>query len=97
MNWDLRSPYPAIGRKVEVNFGTAQFVLDFKDNKTMSFVGAGGISDTVEYTAVEVSKNVFMVYWKEPKTGMNVVNVQDYNKKYHLFKYSEKRWFVRAS
>ncbi|MET3538812.1 MBL fold metallo-hydrolase [Chryseobacterium limigenitum] len=80
MNWDLRSPYPAIGRKVEVNFGTAQFVLDFKDNKTMSFVGAGGISDTVEYTAVEVSKNVFMVYWKEPKIGMNVVNVQDYNK-----------------
>ncbi|KPH13886.1 MBL fold metallo-hydrolase [Chryseobacterium sp. ERMR1:04] len=80
MNWDLRSPYPAIGRKVEVNFGTTQFVLDFKDNKTMSFVGAGGISDTVEYTATEVSKNVFMVYWKEPKLGINVVNVQDYNK-----------------
>lgn len=80
MNWDLRSPYPAIGRKVEVNFGTTQFVLDFKDNKTMSFVGADGISDTVEYTATEVSKNVFMVYWKEPKLGINVVNVQDYNK-----------------
>lgn len=80
MNWDLRSPYPAIGRKVEVNFGTTQFVLDFKDNKTMSFVGAGGITDTVEYTATEVSKNVFMVYWKEPKLGINVVNVQDYNK-----------------
>ncbi|SHK93156.1 MBL fold metallo-hydrolase [Chryseobacterium polytrichastri] len=80
MNWDLRSPYPAIGRKVEVNFGTTQFVLDFKDNKTMSFVGAGGITDTVEYYATEVSINVFMVYWKEPKLGINVVNVQDYNK-----------------
>lgn len=80
MNWDLRSPYPAIGRKVEVNFGTTQFVLDFKDNKTMSFIGAGGITDTVEYTATEVSKNVFMVYWREPKLGINVVNVQDYNK-----------------
>lgn len=84
MNWDLRSPYPAIGRKVEVNFGTAQFILDFKDNKTMSFVGTAGevkgLTDTVEYTATEVSKNVFMVYWHEPKVGVNVVNVQDYNK-----------------
>lgn len=80
MNWDLKSPYPAIGRKVEVNFGTAQFILDFKDNKTMSFVGTDGMTDTVEYTAVEVSKNIFMVYWKEPKLGINVVNVQDYNR-----------------
>ncbi|ANF49849.1 MBL fold hydrolase [Chryseobacterium glaciei] len=84
MNWDLRSPYPAIGRKVEVNFGTAQFILDFKDNKTMSFVGTKGevkgLSDTVEYTATEIAKNVFMVYWYEPKVGVNVVNIQDYNK-----------------
>lgn len=84
MNWDLRSPYPAIGRKVEVNFGAAQFVLDFKDNKTMSYVGTKGevkgLAETVEYTATEVSKNVFMVYWYEPKAGVNVVNVQDYNK-----------------
>ncbi|MEI7487994.1 MAG: MBL fold metallo-hydrolase [Chryseobacterium sp.] len=84
MNWDLRSPYPAIGRKVEVNFGTAQFILDFKDNKTMSFVGTAGevkgLTDTVEYTATEVLKNVFMVYWHEPKVGVLVVNVQDYNK-----------------
>lgn len=84
MNWDLRSLYPAIGRKVEVNFGAAQFVLDFKDNKTMSYVGTKGevkgLADTVEYTATEVSKNVFMVYWYEAKAGVNVVNVQDYNK-----------------
>ncbi|AZA53480.1 MBL fold metallo-hydrolase [Chryseobacterium sp. G0201] len=84
MDWDLKSPYPAIGRKVEVNFGTAQFILDFKDNKTMSFVGTAGevkgLTDTVEYIVTEVSKNVFMVYWHEPKVGVNVVNVQDYNK-----------------
>ncbi|AYM99996.1 MBL fold metallo-hydrolase [Chryseobacterium sp. 3008163] len=84
MNWDLRSPYPAIGRKVEVNFGAVQFVLDFKDNKTMSYVGTKGevkgLADTVGYTATEVSKNVFMVYWYEAKAGVNVVNVQDYNK-----------------
>jgi phosphoribosyl 1,2-cyclic phosphodiesterase len=84
MNWDLRSPYPAIGRKVEVDFGKGKFVLDYKDNKTMSFTGTEGalkgLTDTVQYTLTEVAKNVFMVYWHEPKTGENVTHVQDYNK-----------------
>ncbi|MFP7657673.1 MoaF-related domain-containing protein [Chryseobacterium proteolyticum] len=83
MNWDLKSPYPAIGRKVEVDFGKGNFVLNYKDNKTMSFSGTEafkGISDTVEYTATEIAKNIFMVYWHEPKTGENVTHIQDYNK-----------------
>ncbi|SEH40519.1 MBL fold metallo-hydrolase [Chryseobacterium culicis] len=84
MNWDLKSPYPAIGRKVEVDFGSVTFILDFKDNKTMTFTGTAGSSknstDTVEYTAVEVAKNVFMVYWHEPHLGYNVTHIQDYNK-----------------
>lgn len=84
MAWDLKSPYPAIGRKVEVDFGTGKFLLDFNDNKTMMFTGTAGGSknstDTVEYTAVEVAKNVFMVYWHEPKLGSNVTHIQDYNK-----------------
>ncbi|WBV55966.1 MBL fold metallo-hydrolase [Chryseobacterium daecheongense] len=83
MNWDLKSPYPAIGRKIEVDFGKGKFVLDYKDNKTMSFSGTEafkGISDTVEYTATEIAKNIFMVYWHEPKTGENVTHIQDYNK-----------------
>ncbi|MDR6488559.1 glyoxylase-like metal-dependent hydrolase (beta-lactamase superfamily II) [Chryseobacterium vietnamense] len=84
MDWDLKSPYPAIGRKVEVDFGTIKFLLDFKDNKTMTFIGTAGSSknstDTVEYTAVEVAKNVFMVYWHEPHLGFNVTHIQDYNK-----------------
>ncbi|MDR6921063.1 MBL fold metallo-hydrolase [Chryseobacterium sp. 2987] len=84
MNWDLKSPYPAIGHKVEADLGTFRFILDFKDNKEMSFTGAGGkvkgATDTVQYTAVEVAKNVFMVYWHEPKLGSNVTHIQDYNK-----------------
>ncbi|MCQ9636789.1 MBL fold metallo-hydrolase [Chryseobacterium sp. WG23] len=84
MGWDLKSPYPAIGNKVEVDFGTTKFILDFKDNKTMSFVGTAGPSkdakDTVQYTAVEVAKNIFMVYWHEPHLGFNVTHIQDYNK-----------------
>ncbi|UWX59094.1 MBL fold metallo-hydrolase [Chryseobacterium oranimense] len=83
MDWDLKSPYPAIGNKVEVDFGTLKFLLDFKDNKEMSFTGISenvkGRTDTVQYTAVEVAKNVFMVYWHEPKLGSNVTHIQDYN------------------
>lgn len=80
MAWDVKSPYPAIGRKVEVNFGDMQFVLDYKDNKTMSFSGTGNAKDTVQYTAVEVAQNVFMVYWSEPVLKAMVTHIQDYNK-----------------
>ncbi|WP_278378123.1 MBL fold metallo-hydrolase [Chryseobacterium arthrosphaerae] len=83
MAWDLKSPYPAIGKKVEVEFGTVKFILDFKDHKTMTFTGTAGSSknstDTVEYTATEVAKNVFMVYWHEPHLKFNVTHIQDYN------------------
>lgn len=83
INWDLRSPYPAIGHKVEADFGTFKFILDFKNNKEMSFTGVSGNvkgnTDTVRYTAVEVAKNIFMVYWHEPKLGSNVTHIQDYN------------------
>lgn len=84
MVWDLKSPYPVIGRKVEADFGAVKFLLDFKDNKIMTFTGTEGSSkgstDTVEYKAVEVAKNVFMVYWHEPHLGFNVTHIQDYNK-----------------
>ena len=49
----------------------------------MSFEGTAGtfngISDSVEYTAIEISKNIFMVYWHEPASGANVVHVQNWN------------------
>lgn len=81
--WHVASPYPPVGRVAVVDFGGAKFRLNFTDNKTMSFEdisGAfAGVRDTVRYTAVEVSRNVFMVYWHEPSTGSNVVHVQDWN------------------
>lgn len=83
MNWELKSPYPPIGHTIEVDFGTEKFQLDYKDNKIMSFIGTEGVGkgtgDKVEYTAVEVAKNVFMVYWHEPNLGANVTHIQDYN------------------
>lgn len=81
--WPVASAYPPIGKTAEVNFGGTLFKLHFKDNKVMSFEGLAGafkdVKDTVEYTAIEVSKNVFMVYWHEPNTKYNVVHLQDWN------------------
>lgn len=80
--WYVASAYPPIGKNAEAVFGETVYLLKFKDNKTMSFVEtsrAGGIEDTVEYTAVEVAPNVFMVYWHEPSHHISVVHVQDWN------------------
>lgn len=81
--WSVTNPYPPIGKTAEVNFEGTIFELHFKDNRTMSFEGTSGmfkgIKDTVEYTAIEVSRNVFMVYWHEPQGGYNVVHVQNWN------------------
>ena len=81
--WLVTSPYPPVGKIAEVNFDGTIFNLHFEDNRTMSFEGISGafkgVKDTVEYTAVEVSKNVFMVHWHEPGAGANVVHVQNWN------------------
>lgn len=83
-DWAVASPYPPIGQTITVDFDRLKFNLDFKDNKTLTFTGAGGdatpdLTDTVQYTPIEIAKNVFMVYWHETG-GDNVVHVQDYNR-----------------
>lgn len=87
MKWPAEAPaapYPAAGKKVEVNFGGSIFELTFTDDRHMSFVGTTGqfkgATDSVEYVAKEIRPNLFMVYWHEPKTGDNVVHVQDFEK-----------------
>lgn len=83
MPWHVASPYPPVGKTAEVNFDGTVFDLHFRDNRTMSFEGTAGAfkgeKDTVEYSAVDVGRNVFMVYWHEPHTGSNVVHVQEWN------------------
>ncbi|MGJ5910110.1 MoaF-related domain-containing protein [Enterobacter sp. J706] len=77
------TPYPPVGKTAEVNFDGTVFELHFRDNWIMSFEGTSGVfrgvKDTVECTAVEVSRNIFMVYWHEPKVGSNVVHIQNWN------------------
>lgn len=84
MEWDVKSPYPAIGNHVLVDFGGGfVFDLDYLNNRQMRFTGKSestkSLSELVDYTAVEVSKNVFMVYWAEPKSKARVVHVQNWN------------------
>lgn len=81
MSWPITSLYPLIGHNIRVTFGDLAFDLNFKDYKNMSFFGKSptveGITDDVVYTAIEIRPNVYMVYWLEPKSGDNVVHVQD--------------------
>lgn len=76
--------FPAIGKIAQVSFGETVFNLKFESTHTMSFVGIAGpfkgVTDTVEYTAVELRPQVFMVYWHEPHTGMNVVHIEDFER-----------------
>ena len=83
VDWHVAGAYPPVGRVATVDFGGAAFRLNFVDNRTMSFEDTSGafqgVKDTVNYTPVEVSRNVFMVYWHEPSTGSNVVHLQNWN------------------
>ena len=82
--WKVFTPYPPIGRAIKVDFGALAFRNSFKDAHHMTFLGLNGgykgVTDNVLPTVVEVSSNVFMVYWSEPNsTKSNVVHVQNYN------------------
>jgi glyoxylase-like metal-dependent hydrolase (beta-lactamase superfamily II) len=82
--WKVFTPYPPIGRAIKVDFGAFAFRNSFKDAHHMTFMGLNGgykgVTDSVLPTVVEVSPNVFMVYWSEPNsTKSNVVHVQNYN------------------
>lgn len=82
--WKVFTPYPPICRAIKVDFGAFAFRNSFKDAHHMTYLGLNGIykdlTDNVLLTVVEVSPNVFMVYWSEPNsTKSNVVHVQNYN------------------
>ncbi|MEO6919882.1 MAG: hypothetical protein ABI171_12850 [Collimonas sp.] len=76
------SDFPAAGKAVEVVFGDAIIDLNFKDLGTLSiFCRSGifkGITETVQYTAVKIRPHVYMAYWHEPESKLNVVHVEDF-------------------
>lgn len=81
--WQVAPLFPAVGRKLRVDFGQVVFELSFTDNLNMTFVGIEGaftgVTDTVAYTAINVAPQVWMVYWTEPHVGGNVAQVQNYS------------------
>jgi hypothetical protein len=46
----------------------------------MSYTRPDGTGDTVQYVAIEIRPQVFMVYWTEPKSGARVVHVEDFER-----------------
>lgn len=74
--------FPAAGKAVEVVFGDAIIDLNFKDLNILSiYCRSGifkGITETVQYTAVKIRPQVYMVYWHEPDSKLNVVHVEDF-------------------
>ncbi|WP_323121736.1 MBL fold metallo-hydrolase [Burkholderia alba] len=87
MQWPVSAAapaFPAAGKKVRVRFGDTGFLLDFKNDRTMTFTGLDGqftgLTDTVEYHATLLRPQIYMVYWHEPHTGDNVVHVEDFEK-----------------
>jgi len=74
--------YPMIGRSAIADFGESAFRLTFdKDGRTMTFLGIDGPSkgdtDTVQYTAIKIGRQLYMVYWHEPRYDTHVVHIQD--------------------
>ncbi|MDO5631346.1 MAG: hypothetical protein Q4G22_05845 [Paracoccus sp. (in: a-proteobacteria)] len=77
------SEYPAVGHVYEARFGDLAYHLDFQsDGRTMTFSSVGEaapVADaqvTVQYKALEVAPDVFMVIWTEPD-GSTVTHVED--------------------
>jgi hypothetical protein len=85
MDWRVVRAFPAIGRRAAVDFGAYGFTLDFHDQRLMTWRAAkpsadgSYLSDTVNYTAVEVAAGVYMVYWTETD-NTHVVHVEDYGR-----------------
>jgi len=73
--------FPALGHQYEVKFTDRQFHVDYKpDGKEMTFTRPDGSGDTVQYTAIEIRPNVFMVYWTGPKDGTHVTQAIDFER-----------------
>jgi glyoxylase-like metal-dependent hydrolase (beta-lactamase superfamily II) len=83
MEWPIKECYPAICRKIRMDFGEIKADFDFLDNKKLSFVGLEGIykgkGECVDYKANEITKGIYMVYWEEKVNNNQVVQIEDFN------------------
>jgi hypothetical protein len=78
----LASLFPAVGKTYVADFKDIAFQLEFHhDGQKMTFTGlteaVKKAKETIQYTAVPISPNVFMVYWQEAN-GTTVVHIEDF-------------------
>ena len=74
--------YPYINKKLYFAYEDSKFVLWFVNGSILKIEGSLGdteVSEIVEYVAILVEKNVYQVYWFEPKSKHLVVQVQNFN------------------
>lgn len=76
--------FPAPGHSYRADFGELAFRLNFHhDGKAMTFSplgeNAGNDSQTIDYTAVPIRDQVFLVYWTEAD-GTTVTHVEDFER-----------------
>jgi predicted SnoaL-like aldol condensation-catalyzing enzyme len=74
-----------IGRSFVAGFPGHAFKLDFHSESSMTWTALSGnqlSSDTmtVDIERTEIAPNVYLVTWGEPKLGVTVVHLQDYDK-----------------
>ena len=74
--------FPAVGKRMQADFGVVIFELSFIDDKTMTFIGTDGLykglTDTVNYTAVKIRDGLYMVHWLEVDAKINVTHIEDF-------------------
>ena len=74
----LDAAFFAQGQTLNADFGDTKYTLQFKDDKNLVVTSTTPTQTAnVEYVAKQVAANVFMVYWTDPATKRNVVQILD--------------------
>jgi hypothetical protein len=75
------TPFPAIGRVYEANFGSWVFHLYFASETVMTITNAQdpfkGTSETVQIAVTPIRPGVFMICWQEADKT-TVVHIEDF-------------------
>ena len=73
----LNKPFFAIGQTLLVNVAGQTQRLQFVGQKNLNIINGQNTSTTVEYSAIQVGPDQFMVYWNDAVNKRNVVVVLD--------------------
>lgn len=72
--------YPFIGKSVYIDYDSSKFLLEFISDKFLNIEGTLNdvkIKEVVEYTIIQVDRNVYKISWFERFNKTLVVQVQN--------------------